>query len=133
MGWWKINGPSGHINWSAGNKNPEAALFNCIPGRDDPGQMYNGDEPADILDATLRIVEKQLYDAQYRAEAKAAFLTQNDEKMRVALDDETNMALKNANAQITNVYQREWRRDPTLAELSGVFEFCTSFIRVGVS
>lgn len=131
MGWWKISGPSGHINWSAGKNNDGAMLFNCIPGRDDPGQMYNGDEPADILDSALRSVEEKLYDNIYLSEAKSSFLRQtvNFEQ----LDADTDMALKDANEQITSVYQREWRRLPTPAELSAVFEFCTSFVQSDLS
>jgi hypothetical protein len=126
MGWWKISGPSGHINWSAGIKNEGAKLFNCIPGRDDPAQLYNGDEPADILDAVVKNITTRLQDVNYRAEAKHAFVQQDFECVTLEKDDYC--ALQRASVQISDVYQREWRRSPTPAELSAVFEFCTSVL-----
>lgn len=126
MGWWKISGSSGHVKWSAGVNNDGARLFNSIPGRDDPAQMYNGDEPADILDAAIKNIETHLRDENYRTEAKCAFLQQSSELETI--DNDAYMALQNANEKISNVYRREWQRPPWPAELSAVFEFCTSSI-----
>lgn len=127
MGWWRISGPSGHINWSAGFNGENAVLFNCIPGRDDPMQMYSGDEPADILDKVVRNIEEKLRDETYRVAARSVFLRQPGEHPAVPGDEQE--MLNNANQQISEVYQREWNRAPTPAELSAVFEFCTSFVQ----
>jgi hypothetical protein len=130
MGWWRISGPSGHINWSAGYNGENATLFNCIPGRDDPMQMYSGDEPADILDAAVKQIEAELHDDAYRAAVRAVFLRQpGAHKEHEEIPAATKEMLKNAKKQIEDVYQREWNRAPTPAELSAVFEFCTSFLK----
>lgn len=127
MGWWRINGHDGHINWSASSRNGSAILFNCIPGRDDTTQLYNGDEPADILDAAIKSIEKNLHVTSYFNEAKATFLGFATETNEV--DESTKTGLQQANEKIANVYMREWRRPPTPAELSAIFEFCTSFCK----
>ena len=127
MGWWRINGPRGHINWSAGFNGENATLFNCIPGRDNPMQMYNGDEPADILDEVVKAIGERLRDDTYRLAVRSVFLKQPGEHPAVTCDEQE--MLNNANHQINEVYQREWQRAPMQAELSAVFEFCTSFVQ----
>ena len=124
MGWWRISGPSGHIKWSAGSDENGAMLFNCIPGRDDQTQLYNGDEPADILDAVINSLETQFQSISFKAEAKSVFLDQVCEIREIDFDAQK--ALSVAREKIEQVYQREWQRLPTPAELSAVFEFCTS-------
>jgi hypothetical protein len=125
MGWWRIDGPSGQINWSAGFNGGNAVLFNCVPGRDDPAQLYNGDEPADILDAAIKNITELLQDPSCKEAAKKAFTQLFCENEKIT--EEIQEQLREANKKINEVYQREWRRAPTPAELSAVFEFCTSF------
>ena len=124
MGWWRINGPSGHINWSAGWDKNNAFLFNCIPGRDDQDQLYNGDEPADVLDAVINRLETQMQSTSYRVEAKSVFTGRVCEICELTADDQD--ALLSAREKINQIYEREWQRQPAPAEVSAVFEFCTS-------
>lgn len=127
MGWWRIDGPDGRINWSASRRNDGAILFNCIPSRNDSGLLYNGDEPADILGTAIRNIETNLRDTDYFKEAKACFLGKTANTDRV--DASTISELQQAREKIIAVYVREWRRPPTPCELMATFEFCTSFCK----
>lgn len=58
MGWWKIrNVETGQVNFDAVTAAP-GALANAVPGKDDPGADYGGDDPADMMGATLRSISK---------------------------------------------------------------------------
>jgi len=129
MGWWRIEGASGGINWSAqpGNSRDGATLVNYIPGKDSPENYYNGDEPADILDKVINTFIERLTTSEYRQAAKNAFLAVKENTD--ALDMIHKQSLELARQKIIRVYQREWRRDPYPEELQGLFEFCTGFIR----
>jgi hypothetical protein len=125
MGWWRIDGPSGQINWSK-QDDGNAMLLNHIPGKHSPENYYNGDEPADVLDKVVSTFLDKMTDAGYKAAAKAAFTGESD--VPEILDLIHKQSLENARRRIEKVYQREWKRMPYPEELNGIFEFCTAFI-----
>jgi hypothetical protein len=125
MGWWRIEGPSGRIEWSSRGKNG-AVLENYIPGKTSPENYYNGDEPADILDKVVGTMLDRLTDPAYKETARKAFLgTPVDAE---TIDLVHKQSLETARNKIARVYKREWQRDPYDEELCGIFEFCTAFI-----
>lgn len=127
MGWWRISGPTGHVKWSAVTGQSAAVLFNYIPGRHDPSQLYNGDEPADVLDAVISNLADKLREPGYLEAVKNVFLQFAEED---GIDPKTRDMLQNARQRIGDVYFREWQRPPTLDEVSAVFEFCTQQFKV---
>jgi hypothetical protein len=126
MGWWRIDGASGGISWSAREKGG-AILANHIPGKDTAENYYGGDEPADILDKVISTCIERLTNPEYKAAAKNAFLG-NPENTEL-LDLIHKQSLERARQRIEKVYMREWRRTAYPEELNGLFEFCTAFIR----
>jgi len=125
MGWWRIDGPSGGINWSK-TKNGSAVLLNHIPGRHSPENYYNGDEPADVLDKVVSTFLDKLTVAEYKAAAKNAFT--GEAEVPEILDLIHKQSLESARQKIEIIYKREWKRMPYPEELHGIFEFCTAFI-----
>ena len=74
MGWWKIKDvESGQIDFNAKTAAP-GTLVNAIPGKDDIAQLYNGDEPADIMGGTLREISK-VYEKAWGRPAREEELT----------------------------------------------------------
>lgn len=126
MGWWRIDGPSGHIDW-ASRGSDGAVLANHIPGKDSPENYYNGDEPADILDKAVNTMLDRLTVPEYKAAAKKAFLGESADDG--VLDFVHKQSLMSARQKIDRTYKREWNRPPYIEELQGMFEFCTAFIR----
>jgi hypothetical protein len=47
MGWWRIAGPDGGIDWSKGRE--QGGLANAVPSRTKEVELVGGDTPADIL------------------------------------------------------------------------------------
>ena len=125
MGWWRIDGPAGGIDWSK-QESGGATLFNYIPGKHSPENHYNGDEPADILDKVVSTFLDKLPNVEYKAAAKTAFTGEGE--VPEILDLIHRQSLESARHKIEKVYQREWRRMPYPEELNGIFEFCTAFI-----
>lgn len=62
MGWWKVdNVDTGQIACSLPSGHPgkdKGSLINAIPGRDTPDDLYNGDQPADIMGAALKRIDE---------------------------------------------------------------------------
>ena len=62
MGWWKINSPEcggiDHENLPTGHDS-DSKLLNAIPGRDSPEDHYNGDGPADTMQAAIGEIADQ--------------------------------------------------------------------------
>ena len=54
MGWWHINKFGGISKTPPTGACEGTPIGNAIPGRDSPEDHYGGDDPADIMDATLR-------------------------------------------------------------------------------
>jgi hypothetical protein len=127
MGWWRIDGPNGRINWEKSERANWAVLHNCIPGREPEENYYNGDEPADILDKVVSPIIERLTDPEYKKEAKNAFL--GAAANADVIDLIHKQSLEAAKQKISRVYQREWGRQPYTEELEGIFEFCTAFIQ----
>lgn len=125
MGWWRISGPSGQIDW-AKQPNGSATLLNYIPGKHSPENHYNGDEVADILDKVVCTFLDKLTDSGYKAAAKNAFL--GETPVPEILDLIHKQSLICARQKIEKVYEREWKRKPYPEELHGIFEFCSAFI-----
>jgi len=125
MGWWRIDGPTGGIEWSK-QENGLAMLLNHIPGKHSSENHYNGDEPTDILDKVVGTFLDRLTDSEYKAAAKNAFLGEAD--VPEVLDLIHKQSLIHARQKIDKVYLREWKREPYPEELHGIFEFCTAFI-----
>lgn len=131
MGWWQIDGPSGGVVWSNRDGDPSCGvLFNYSPGKAHSGRLYNGDEPADILDAALNTLADKLTDPAYLAEARYIFL--GAKATPIFVDGDDKKLLHNARQKIIRVYKREWGRKPRDVELSAIFEFCTCFLRNSV-
>jgi hypothetical protein len=126
MGWWRIDGPSGHIDWSSRGSDG-AVLCNHIPGKDSPENYYNGDEPADILDKVVNMMLDRLTMPEYKAAAQKAFMGKSDDAN--VLDFIHKQSLISARQKIERTYKREWHREPYSEELQGLFEFCTAFIQ----
>lgn len=73
MGWWQINSvEKGQIDWSV--KRDDNELINAIPGKHDATKMYNGDEPADIMDEALDKIEKAFIRAWKRPPCRDEYL-----------------------------------------------------------
>lgn len=69
MGWWKINSVEcGGIDLTHGEKQGRE-LANALPGVDKPEELYNGDGPADVMDAALKKIVS-LYDASWKRPPK---------------------------------------------------------------
>jgi hypothetical protein len=126
MGWWRIEGSSGLIDWASRGANG-AVLENYIPGLHSAENNYNGDEVADILDKVISTMTDRLTDPEYRANAQQAFLGLLDTDD--AIDFVHKQSLDAARQKIERVYQREWQRNAYPEELRGLFEFCTAFIK----
>jgi hypothetical protein len=126
MGWWRIEGPSGGIEWSSRGADG-AVLANHIPGRHSPENYYNGDEPADILDKVINTMLERLTNPEYKSAARAVFLGEPDTED--VLDLIHKQSLVKARQSIDRTYQREWGRQPYAEELQGIFEFSTAFIQ----
>jgi hypothetical protein len=126
MGWWRIDGNSGQINWSS-QSTGGATLLNHIPGKHSSENYYNGDEPADVLDKVVSTFLDKMTDAGYKAAAKTAFTGEADAPEELDLIHK--QSLEHARQKIAEIYQREWRREPYPEELRGIFEFCTAFIQ----
>lgn len=126
MGWWRIDGATGGINWSSRGSDG-AVLENHMPGKDSPENYYNGDEPADILDKVVGTMLDKLTDPSYKDAVQRAFMGEP------VLDDEIDLIhkqlLERARQRIERTYQREWGRAPYVEELQGIFGFCTAFIQ----
>jgi hypothetical protein len=74
MGWWKIRDiETGQIDFQAKTFAP-GTLVNAIPGKEDIDQLFNGDEPADIMGDTLREISK-VYEKEWNRPAKKEELT----------------------------------------------------------
>jgi hypothetical protein len=125
MGWWRVEGPSGHVDWSSRAENG-AILCNRVPGKDSPENYYNGDEVADILDKVVNTMLDRLTTLEYRLSARQAFLGDGDEEMLDLIDKQLLVSARN---KITRTYKREWGREPYPEELQAIFEFCTAFIQ----
>ncbi|MCK5016626.1 MAG: hypothetical protein KAS32_06070, partial [Candidatus Peribacteraceae bacterium] len=64
-GWWKIKDvESGQIDWDQPEK--EGGLINALPGSDDLEVLYNGDGPADVMDAAVDKITTLYQDAWSR-------------------------------------------------------------------
>ena len=60
MGWWKIDSvETGAISCKlpSGHPGDDKTLLNAVPGRDAPGDLYNGDGPADVMGAAVKAVD----------------------------------------------------------------------------
>jgi hypothetical protein len=125
MGWWRIEGPSGRIEWSSRGENG-AVLENHIPGKNSPENYYNGDEPADVLDKVIGGMLDRLTNPAYKEAARNAFLGAPVDAETIDLIHK--QSLEVARQKIFRVYKREWQREPYDEELLGLFEFCTAFI-----
>ena len=127
MGWWRINGSSGQINWDKSDKGKWAELHNGVPGKDPAENYYNGDEPADILDKVISTLLDKLTTPEYRQAAKNAFIGAPVDLDVIDLIHK--QSLEDARNKINRTYAREWGRQPYPEELEGIFEFCTAFIQ----
>lgn len=126
MGWWRIDGPTGEINWASRGENG-AILENHTPGKDSPENYYNGDEPADILDKVVGTMLEKLTSQEYKDAARRAFLGEGVSDTEIDLIHK--QSLERARQRIERTYQREWGRPPYPEELQGIFGFCTAFIQ----
>lgn len=126
MGWWRIDGPTGGINWSSRGADG-AVLENYSPGKDSPENYYNGDEPADILDKVISTMLDKLTSHEYMDAAKRAFLGEGVSDSEIDLIHK--QSLEAARERIERAYKREWGRDAYPEELQGIFAFCTAFIQ----
>lgn len=127
MGWWRIEGPSGRINWENIGRDKWAILHNCMPALETNENYYNGDEPTDILDKVVNPIIGLLTADEYRTAAKNAFL--GLEVAETDIDLVHKQSLQRAQQKIRDVYMREWGRHPYAEELEGIFEFCTAFVQ----
>ena len=57
MGWWKISGPAGGIDWT---HNASTGCVTAIPGKDSTENYYNGDGPADEMTQLLDFLAKRV-------------------------------------------------------------------------
>lgn len=126
MGWWRIDGPTGGVNWSSRGADG-AVLENYSPGKDSPENYYNGDEPADILDKVISTMLERLTSDEYKSAARRAFLGEGVSDNEIDLIHK--QSLESARERIERVYRREWDREPYPEEMQGIFEFCTAFIQ----
>lgn len=126
MGWWRIDGPSGHVDWTS-RGDDGAVLENHIPGMHSPENHYNGDETVDLLDKVVSTMLDRFTDYAYKDAARKAFLGEPVEPD--AIDLIHKQSLEVARQKIERVYKREWGRPAYDEELRGTFEFCTAFIQ----
>ena len=60
MSWWKIDCvENGQVSCSLPSNHPgdDKTFRNAIPGRDSVDDLYNGDQPADIMGAALKKID----------------------------------------------------------------------------
>jgi hypothetical protein len=126
MGWWRIDGPTGGINWASRGADG-AVLENHTPGKDSPENYYNGDEPTDILDKVLSTMLDKLTSHEYKEATRRAFLGEGVGDTEIDLIHK--QSLERARQRIERTYKREWGREPYPEELQGIFGFCTAFIQ----
>ena len=60
MGWWRADKQTGARSGEYPSKRPEGSeLLNAVPARDNPGDFYNGDGPADAMDRVIKDIDAQ--------------------------------------------------------------------------
>ena len=129
MGWWKINGPGGGIDWDAPC---EGNLVNAIPGQSTVENHYNGDEPADIVDDAVEELRKSLRLSERRlreigGEEVAAFLMSpnRDYMGGVRIGDKQRRIVLAMCIKVRECYEKAWGRPPYPEEVAAVVSFCT--------
>lgn len=69
MGWWKADLKTGQISNEKPSNHKDGDFLNAIPGRDKEKDIYNGDEPADVMgDALVKI--SKAYKKSWKRPAK---------------------------------------------------------------
>ena len=125
MGWWKINGCNGGIDWEApctiGN------LVNAIPGTSTPENHYNGDEPADLVGFTINAmlkrckITKRKLPVMISEEQLTQVLLGNLEDYVIA--KKTIELRRQMWAKLRRIYKKTWRREMYPEEVEAVVRF----------
>jgi hypothetical protein len=113
MGWWKIESPeTGGIDF---DHDTGSSLVNAISGRDSIENYYNGDEPANLMDeARASLASLQL--SLLADEVRSAFFLGKGNTYAVEV-------FATARKRISEVYLRDWGREPYDEEWKAVFNF----------